>query len=86
MTVCRILQKAGFSSRCYKLITGQKGCLLREINAVEVAWIVSVAIVLLKLVTVMFNALNQVNKHQNTGAKQVSLYCSFFLMETLSLF
>jgi len=29
MTVCRILQKAGFSSKMYKLLTGETGCLLK---------------------------------------------------------
>ncbi|QDZ19430.1 mechanosensitive ion channel protein [Chloropicon primus] len=71
MTLVRILQKAGFSSKLYKVITGKNGCLLREMNAVEVAWIVSLSILVLKLVNVLFAALNVMNKNNNAGSKQL---------------
>ena len=67
MTVCRVLQKVGWSGWAYKMITGEKGCLLRQINAVEVAWIVSIAILLLKLLNVLHAALAAVNEEQNCG-------------------
>ena len=67
VTVCRILQKAGFSRRVYKILTGKNGCLLKEINAVEIAWIVSLSIVILKFITVMYRALSAVNEQKEQG-------------------
>ena len=43
----------------------------KEINALEVSWIVSVCILLLKFITVMSNALTVVNQRHNSGAKQL---------------
>ena len=71
MTMCRLIQKSDISNKAYKALTGKTGCLLKELNAVEVAWIVSVALLLLKFITVMYNALDVVNANANQGSKQL---------------
>ena len=73
MTLCRLIQKSDISNKLYKLLTGKTGCLLKEMNAIEVAWIVSVAIFLLKFITCIFQALSHVNKTSNSGSKQLRI-------------
>jgi hypothetical protein len=73
MTMCRLIQKSDISNKAYKVLTGKTGCLLKELNAVEVSWIVSVALLLLKFVTVMYSALNVVNTNNNKGSKRLRI-------------
>ncbi|WZN65113.1 mechanosensitive ion channel protein [Chloropicon roscoffensis] len=71
LTLVRILQRVGFSGNLYRFFTGQKGCLLKSMNAVEVAWIVAVSILVQQMVTCVYAALSSINKQQRTGKEQL---------------